>query len=117
MQSTPDGTVRIGDHALPVRVASGLLERTRGHMFRRQPPDYALAFRFAGVAERPLHMVAVPFPLDGVWVQDGAVTHVERLRPWLGHASARADLVLELPAGAVDVTAHDPVRLSAGVPA
>jgi hypothetical protein len=33
---------------------------------------------------------------------DDAVTHVKRLRSWVGLGRARADTLLELPAGAAD---------------
>lgn len=117
MDPNADGTVRIGDDELPVRVASGPLAKARGHMFRTQTPGYALVFHFDGVGRRGLHMFGVPFALDAVWVRAGAVTRVERLRPWLGHASADADMVLELPAGEIDAAPGDPVRLRAEVPA
>jgi len=45
-------------------------------------------------------MVFVPFDIDAVWVVDGVVTAVRRLQAWWGYASHRADLILELPAGA-----------------
>lgn len=70
-------------------------------MFRRSvPDDYALVFTFDGVARRDVHMLFVPFPLDVLWLVEGTVERVERLRPWIGLASARADTLVELPAGA-----------------
>ncbi len=82
-------------------------------MFRRSiPDDYALAFRFDGIALRDVHMVFVPFPLDIVWTHDGEVQHVEQLSAWTGLAKASADTLFELPAGtASDVTIGDSVRL------
>lgn len=87
--------------ASDVEVADSTLSRARGLMFRRSvPDDYALVFTFDGVARRDVHMLFVPFPLDVLWLIDGTVERVERLRPWIGLASARADTLIELPAGA-----------------
>lgn len=87
--------------ATRVDLADTTLARARGLMFRRSiPDDYALVFRFPTVGRRDVHMLFVPFPLDVVWLADGAVERVKTLRPWIGLGSARADLMLELPAGA-----------------
>ena len=82
-------------------------------MFRRSVPErYALLFEFSRPATRSLHMVFVPFPIDAIWLIAGRVERVERLRPWLGIAGARADRILELPAGAADdVTVGDRVGI------
>jgi uncharacterized membrane protein (UPF0127 family) len=89
------------DLATDVEVADSVLARARGLMFRRSvPEDYALVFPFDRVRRRGLHMVFVPFPIDAVWLVDGEVTATARLRPWIGHGAARADTVIELPAGA-----------------
>lgn len=86
--------------ATTVDLADSLVSQTRGLMFRRSvPDDYALVFRFDSSTVRDLHMLFVFFPIDAVWVVDGVVRRVERLRPWLGFARARADLIVELPAG------------------
>lgn len=87
--------------ATEVDVADSTLARARGLMFRRSiPEDYALVFRFDDVARRDVHMVFVPFPLDALWLVGNEVERVARLRPWWGLASAEADTLLELPAGA-----------------
>ena len=53
-------------------------------------------------------MLGVSFPLDVVWVADGRVRQTKRLRPWLGLGIARADTIVELPAGvAEDVAVGD----------
>ncbi|WP_227355281.1 DUF192 domain-containing protein [Haladaptatus salinisoli] len=100
--------------ATNVETADSFLSQARGLMFRRSvPDDYALAFRFDGVAARDVHMVFVPFPLDVVWTRGGEVRRVERLRPWLGRAKAEADVMFELPAGtAKGVSSGDSVRLA-----
>jgi len=86
-----------------VDVAASTLARARGLMFRRSvPKDYALVFEFDDAAVRDVHMLFVPFPIDAVWLVDDEVTHVKRLRSWLGLGRARADTLIELPAGAAD---------------
>ncbi|WP_455449640.1 DUF192 domain-containing protein [Natrinema thermotolerans] len=99
--------------AMTVEVADTLVSQARGLMFRRSvPDDYALAFRFDDAAVRDLHMLFVFFPIDALWVEDGVVQRVERLRPWRSFARARADLIVELPAGsAATVNPGDRVRL------
>ncbi|MDQ2049650.1 DUF192 domain-containing protein [Natronolimnohabitans sp. A-GB9] len=95
--------------ATTVEFADSLIDQTRGLMFRRSlPDDYALAFRFDTVKTRDVHMLFVFVPIDAVWVVDGVVQRVERLRPWRGFAREECDLLVELPAGAgADVTAGD----------
>lgn len=93
----PDRTVL----ATTVELADSLVSQTRGLMFRRSvPDDYALVFRFNSARTRDLHMLFVFVPIDAVWVVDCVVQRVERLRPWLGFARERANLIVELPAGA-----------------
>lgn len=97
----PDGPERA--LATDVEVADGLLGRARGLMFRRSIPEgYGLVFPFGRAATRGLHMVCVPFDIDAVWLVDGRVERASRLRAWYGYGRARADTVLELPAGAAD---------------
>ncbi|SEV83686.1 DUF192 domain-containing protein [Natrinema salifodinae] len=98
---TDSGDVDRTTLATTVDLADSLVSQARGLMFRRSvPDDYALAFRFDSVATRDLHMLFVRFPIDAVWVVDGVVRRVERLRPWRSFARDRADLIVELPAGA-----------------
>ena len=82
-------------------------------MFRRSvPEDYALLFRFGRERTRGLHMLFIPFPIDAVWLADGEVTTVARLRPWVGHGRGRGDVVIEMPAGGADgVAVGDRVEL------
>ena len=96
-----------------VEVADGLVSKGLGLMFRRSvPDDYALVFPFDGPGERSLHMVAVPFDVDALWLVDGEVRRVARLAAWTGLGRARADTVVELPAGAADgVAVGDTVRV------
>ena len=72
-------------------------------MFRRSiAEDYALVFEFDRVGTRRLHMVCVPFPIDAVWLQEGVIGHIERLPAWSGRGAARANTVIEFPAGATE---------------
>ncbi|WP_049922123.1 DUF192 domain-containing protein [Halopiger djelfimassiliensis] len=105
--SDPDGEADL--LATNVDLADSIIPRARGLMFRRSiPDDYALAFRFDAATTRDVHMLFVPFPIDVVWVVDGVVERVERLRPWLGFARETADTIVELPAGtATDVEPGD----------
>lgn len=90
--------------ATTAEVADGFLSQARGLMFRRSvPAEYALVFPFGRVATRGLHMLFVPFDIDAVWLVEEEVRAVKRLRAWLGYGRARADTVVELPAGAADV--------------
>jgi len=99
--------------ATDVTVADSFLARARGLMFRRSFPEgSALVFPFPRVASRTLHMVAVPFDIDAVWLREGRVERVARLSAWTGLGRATADTVVELPAGAADgVEAGDAVRI------
>jgi hypothetical protein len=97
----PDGDERV--LATDVRVADSVLSKARGLMFRRSFPEgAALVFPFAAEAPRTLHMVCVPFPIDAVWLRGERVERVARLSAWTGLGRARADAVIELPAGAAD---------------
>jgi uncharacterized membrane protein (UPF0127 family) len=75
-------------------------------MFRRSVPgEYALVMEvgdglLGGPSVQPVHMLFVRFPLDVVWLVGDEVQRVARLDPWRSLAAARADRILELPAGA-----------------
>ncbi|MFP4628997.1 MAG: DUF192 domain-containing protein [Halobacteriales archaeon] len=89
--------------ATEVDVASSRGAKARGLMFRRSfDPGRALVFPFDDAVTRGLHMVFVFFPIDAIWTVGDEVTHCKRLRPFLGLGWARADRVIELPAGAAD---------------
>ena len=119
-QLTPDDPgVSIDDGevlATTVETADSILAQARGLMFRRSlPDDYALAFRFSRAKTRDVHSLFVFVPIDVVWVANGVVTRVERLRPWRGFARATADLIVEFPAGVADgVSAGDRLELVDG---
>ena len=101
----PDDRARV--LASEVDVAESTLAQARGLMFRRSiPADYALVFPFGGVGHRSIHMVFVPFPIDAVWLADDEVQAVKTVPAWYGLGWARADTLLELPAGAADGVAE-----------
>jgi len=102
--------------ATDVTVANSFLAKARGLMFRRSFPDgSALVFPFDGDAARTLHMIAVPFDIDAVWLRGGRIERVARLSAWTGFGRATADTVIELPAGAADgVREGDTVRVEPG---
>lgn len=93
--------------------AEGPIAKARGLMFRRSVPEgYGLVFSFEEAQSRTIHMLFVRVPLDVLWLVEDEVTHVERLRPWVGLAHGIADTVVELPAGAAEgVEAGDTVEV------
>jgi len=97
--------------ATDVEVADSALSQARGLMFRSSiPEEYALVMEvggggllpFGGPSRQLVHMLFVRFPIDVVWLVDDEVTRVERMHPWRSAAMAKADRILELPAGAAD---------------
>jgi len=104
--------------ATNVEYADSLLTQTRGLMFRSPasfPEGRALVFPFDRAKTRDVHMLFVRFPIDVLWLLDGQVQRVERLRPWTGFARERADTIIELPAGtAAEIAAGDRVVLEDG---
>ena len=104
--------------ATTVGVADSVLSQARGLMFRSSIPDgYALVMEvggglllFGGPSRQLVHMLFVRFSIDVVWLVGNEVTRVERMHPWRSVAMAKADRILELPAGtAADVEAGDTV--------
>lgn len=89
--------------AREVEMAEPVLSQGTEMFFRRSVPDgYALAFRFAEQQQRAIRMLFVFTSLDVCWLRDGIVEETRTLRPWIGHASAVADTVIEFPAGTLD---------------
>ncbi|WP_299234062.1 DUF192 domain-containing protein [Natronomonas sp.] len=99
--------------ATDVDVADGIVSQGLGLMFRRSIPDgYGLVFPFSGASKRSLHMLFVPFDIDALWLVDGRVAARKRLSAWTGRGRARADTVVELPAGAAEgVAVGEAVRI------
>jgi len=106
-------TITIGGSTVPARVASSRLQQARGHMFRRERPEWALVFSGNGVSHYGLHMLFVPFTLQALFVVDGVVEDVAELAPWTGTASAEAETVVEVPPRLVDADAGTEVMLDA----
>jgi len=104
--------------ATEVEIADSALSQARGLMFRSSVPDeYALVLEvgsggliFGGPSRQLVHMLFVRFPIDVVWLVGEEVTRVERMHPWRSIGLAKADRIIELPAGAADgVAAGDTV--------
>ncbi|MFB6311738.1 MAG: DUF192 domain-containing protein [Salinirussus sp.] len=95
-----------------VEVADTVLAKLRGLAFRDVPDDFALVFEFGSPGYRSIHMLFVRESLDVIWLYDGAVRKRQTLAPWTGFGIARADRVIELPAGAATgVDPGDEVRI------
>jgi uncharacterized membrane protein (UPF0127 family) len=105
----PDGDRRA--LATDVDVADSFAEQTRGMMGRSDiPPEYALVFEFGDpgffyrlldtLPRRIIHMLFVRMPLDVLWLREEEVVKTKTLRPWVGLGVAKADTIVELPAGA-----------------
>lgn len=104
-----------------VEVADTLRSQFVGLRFRDElPDDHALVIEvpesslpFTGDPSRAtVDMIGVGFPIDVCWLADDRVVHTKRLRPWVGVGIARADRIVELPAGrADDVTTGDRIRV------
>lgn len=95
-------------------VAATVVSETLGLMFKRNiETGSGLIFDFDQVADvRALHMVFVRFDVDALWLVEDEVRQVERLEAWTGRGRAKADTVVELPAGAADgVSVGDTVRV------
>jgi len=99
--------------ATDVEIADSFVSKTLGLMGQSSiPDDYALVFRFGEpdllhrwLDTRPrqyIHMLFVRMPLDVLWLHDDEVLKAETLSPWTGIGAARADTIIELPAGAAD---------------
>ncbi|MFW6437142.1 MAG: DUF192 domain-containing protein [Halococcoides sp.] len=101
--------------ATDVAVADSGLRQAIGLMGRWSVPEgYGLVFPFDSVGPRFIHMVLVGTSLDVLWLVEGRVERVSTLRPMIGFGQARADTLIELPAGAASaVEAGDHIEWSA----
>lgn len=99
--------------ATDIELADSLASQLRGLTFRSTlPADFAMVFEFGGTGYRSIHMLFVRVPLDVLWLQDETAVKVKTLAPWTGVGFAKADRVVELPAGSADgVDVGDTVRL------
>lgn len=110
--------------ATDVDIADSVLSTARGLMFRAEiPEEYALVMEvggntlpfFEGPPRQFVHMLFVRMPLDVLWLDGEEVVRVSRMHPWRSFGLARADRILELPAGNADgVREGDTVRILDG---
>lgn len=103
------------DLATDVRVADSGLRQAIGLMGRVSLPEgFGLVFPFESAAPRFVHMLGVGTAIDAIWLVDGRVERVGRLRPMIGVGRAQADTLIELPAGAAsELETGDHVEWSA----
>lgn len=106
--------------ATDVEMADSLLSTAKGLMFRSELPDeFALVMEVSDSGPLPftsgpprqfVHMLFVRVPLDVLWLNGDEVVKVARMHPWRSLGVAKADRILELPAGNADgVEAGDTV--------
>lgn len=89
--------------ASDVTVADGFWAKFRGLRFRSSlPEEFALVFPFDGSGRRDVDMLFVRTPIDVLWISEERVERRATLRPWTGFGMARADCLIELPAGTAD---------------
>jgi len=79
-------------------VLTGRFEQARGVIGREPAHDERYIFKFDSTQERSVHMVGVTSPLLVRWLIDDELTHEAVLQPWIGHASARANMIVETAA-------------------
>src|SRR6056297_834014 len=107
----PDGERRA--LATDVEIADTFVTKTLGLMGQSSIPDeYALVFTFGEpdflhrlfdtIPRQYIHMLFVRTPLDVLWLREDEVVKTETLSPWFGLGAARADTIIELPAGAAE---------------
>ncbi|MFT4945886.1 MAG: uncharacterized membrane protein (UPF0127 family) [Natronomonas sp.] len=106
--------------ATNVEIADSTLSQMRGLMFRSEiPEEFALVMEvgggfslFGGPPRQFVHMLFVSHALDVIWLADDEVRKVARMHPWRSVGMAKADRILELPAGAADgIEVGDTVRI------
>jgi len=76
-------------------VLTGPFEQARGVIGREPTGDERYIFKFDSARERSVHMIGVTSPLLVRWLVDDELTHEQVLQPWTGHASARANIIVE----------------------
>lgn len=74
---------------------TGPIEQARGVIGRYPDPGERYVFEFDSVAPRPIHMLGVRRPLRVRWLTPDGIETTKTLRPWVGSATHRADLVIE----------------------
>lgn len=111
--------------ASTVEMADSTLSHAMGLRFRGSlPEDYAYVMDVGG--KNPLPFVSGPtrnvvdmlfmrVPLDIVWLRDDEVVKTKRMHPWRSFGVAKADTIIELPAGGAEgVSVGDTVRVENG---
>ncbi len=83
-------------------VLTGPFEQARGVIGREPTHDERYIFKFDSTQERAVHMIGVREPLLVRWLVDDTVTNEAVLQPWTGHASARANMIVETAATDTD---------------
>lgn len=108
--------------ATTVELADASLSHAMGLRFRRSLPDdfaYVMAVGDAnplpfvsGPSRNVVDMLFMRIPLDVVWLRDETVVKTKRMHPWRSFGIAKADTILEFPAGAAEgVAVGDTVRI------
>jgi len=113
-----------GDRVLAtdVEVAGGTLAHATGLRFRSEvPEDYAFVMEVgdknpmpfaSGPTRNIVDMFFMRTAIDVVWLVDGEVVKTKRMHPWRSLGMAKADTILEFPAGAAEgVQVGDTVRI------
>jgi len=107
--------------ATDVEVADSALSQAKGLMLRSDLPEgFALVMDVgggglpftSGPSGQFVHMLFMRVPIDVLWLVDDEVIARARLLPWRGYGYAKADRIIELPAGAAEgVRVGDTVRV------
>jgi uncharacterized membrane protein (UPF0127 family) len=112
----PQGTIKLDDEILVVKIADNDALRIRGLMFHDELPfDQGMLFVFDGSETRSMWMLNMQFPLDVIWFDENLrVTAIEKnIPPCIttievvtcrdnGVSGDNAKYVLEVTAGFVD---------------
>ena len=112
----PQGTIKLDDQILVVKIADNDSLRVRGLMFHDELPfDQGMLFVFDQPGIRPMWMLSMQFPLDIIWFDENLhVTAIEKnVPPCLttievvtcrenGVSGDNAKYVLEVTTGCVD---------------
>jgi uncharacterized membrane protein (UPF0127 family) len=110
--------------ATNVEVADSSLSHAKGLRFRDSlPDDYAYVMDVGGKNPLPfvdgptrnvVDMIFMRVPLDIVWLRDDEVVKVKRMHPWRSFGIAKADTIIEFPAGGAEgIDVGDTVRVVA----
>jgi uncharacterized membrane protein (UPF0127 family) len=116
-----EGTAEPRIIAEDIEIADSGLSQMRGLMFRSEIPEALVmevggGFSLTGGPPRQfVHMLFVRQTLDVIWLAEDEVRKVAQMRPWRSVGMAKADRILELPAGAADgVEVGDTVQVVDG---